>query len=94
MVAAFLGSQWISIRPFRVYSGDLLASLLGADYGYSAQAVLGAYFFAAFSIGRLAHDAWDRTPVQTIEFVGFGVALGLFCGAKLAIADMKGKRPQ
>jgi hypothetical protein len=92
MVAAFLGSKWMSFRGFRGYSDDLLAALFGTDYGNSAHVILGAYFFAAFSIGRAAHDAWERTPIQLIEFMSFAIALGMFCGAKLALADLKAKR--
>ncbi len=92
MVAAFLGAKWMSIRPFRTANDKLLASLFGMDYGHSAQAMLGSFFFGALSIGRAAHAAWDRTPIQLVEFAGFAIALGLFCGAKLAIADLKTKR--
>jgi hypothetical protein len=94
MVAAFLGSKWMSIIPFRTYRDELLTKLFGTDYGHSANLMLGACVIAAFSVGRAVHAVWDRTPLQEVEVMCFSLALGLFCGAKLAIADMKGKRPQ
>jgi hypothetical protein len=68
-----------------------LSALFGAEHRAEASMVLVSIVSFSFAIGRTAHGVFDRSPLQLVELMCYAVGLGMFVGAKLAIADTETK---
>ena len=67
-------ATWVAIglRGFPVFAGEVAgpAYVLGATGGY----ILG-FVIAAYAVGKLASNGWDRTPVK----MALAMAVGILC---------------
>ena len=94
LVFAFFQVKLRSAIPPGTPHASILALAMGDELGPNVVPVFGSTVFGGFALGRFAHAAWNRNPIQLIELAAVAGMVGLICGAKLAEIDARAKQNQ